>query len=32
MGRGGDRAVPDAVVDALHLVGPEERIRERFAV
>ncbi len=25
-------AVPDALVDALHLVGPAERIRERFAV
>jgi F420-dependent oxidoreductase-like protein len=25
-------AVPDAMVDALHLVGPPERIRERFAV
>jgi F420-dependent oxidoreductase-like protein len=24
-------AVPDAMVDALHLVGPPERIRERFA-
>jgi F420-dependent oxidoreductase-like protein len=24
-------AVPDSLVDALHLVGPEERIRERFA-
>jgi hypothetical protein len=24
-------AVPDALVDALHLVGPAERIRERFA-
>jgi F420-dependent oxidoreductase-like protein len=24
-------AVPDALVDALHLVGPPERIRERFA-
>ncbi len=24
-------AVPDELVDALHLVGPEERIRERFA-
>jgi F420-dependent oxidoreductase-like protein len=25
-------AVPDSLVDALHLVGPAERIRERFAV
>jgi F420-dependent oxidoreductase-like protein len=25
-------AVPDALVDALHLVGPPERIRDRFAV
>ncbi len=25
-------AVPDELVDALNLVGPEERIRERFAV
>jgi F420-dependent oxidoreductase-like protein len=25
-------AVPDALVDALHLVGPADRIRERFAV
>jgi F420-dependent oxidoreductase-like protein len=25
-------AVPDALVDAMHLVGPKERIRERFAV
>jgi F420-dependent oxidoreductase-like protein len=25
-------AVPDALVDALHLVGPPERIRERFEV
>jgi F420-dependent oxidoreductase-like protein len=24
-------AVPDALVDALHLVGPKERIRDRFA-
>ncbi len=24
-------AVPDALVDALHLVGPRERIRDRFA-
>jgi F420-dependent oxidoreductase-like protein len=24
-------AVPDALVDAMHLVGPKERIRERFA-
>jgi len=25
-------AVPDALVDALHLVGPKERIRDRFQV
>jgi alkanesulfonate monooxygenase SsuD/methylene tetrahydromethanopterin reductase-like flavin-dependent oxidoreductase (luciferase family) len=25
-------AVPDALVDALHLVGPRERIRDRLAV
>ena len=25
-------AVPDALVDALHLVGPPERIRDRFQV
>jgi F420-dependent oxidoreductase-like protein len=25
-------AVPDALVDKLHLVGPKERIRDRFAV
>ncbi len=24
--------VPDALVDALHLVGPKERIRDRFQV
>jgi hypothetical protein len=25
-------AVPDALVDAMHLVGPPERIRDRFQV
>jgi hypothetical protein len=25
-------AVPDALVDALHLIGPVARIRERFSV
>lgn len=24
-------AVPDTLVDAVHLVGPKERIRERFS-